>query len=124
MFHEGKCSIYEFRPETCKQYDCRVFAATRSSARQENPDITKQINKWEFRYSTLESEEAQKAVIDAMKFLTENATKFPKGYLPQSESQLSVMAVRVQAEFVGRRIESSEKIKSLINTITTKYKNQ
>ncbi|MGP3372709.1 YkgJ family cysteine cluster protein, partial [Escherichia coli] len=31
MFKDGKCSIYSARPETCRQYDCRVLAATGAS---------------------------------------------------------------------------------------------
>ena len=28
MLVEGDCSIYGDRPQTCRDYDCRVFAAT------------------------------------------------------------------------------------------------
>jgi Fe-S-cluster containining protein len=28
MLVAGECSIYEDRPQTCRDYDCRVFAAT------------------------------------------------------------------------------------------------
>ncbi len=124
MFQEGKCSIYESRPETCKQYDCRVFAATGGLTNQESPDINKQISTWEFGYSTKASEEAQKAVIAAMRFLTENAMKFPEGYMPKSESQLAAMAIRVHAEFIGYSNESANRnVLALINTIRLKFKN-
>src|ERR1044072_724626 len=29
MLVDGRCSIYEHRPRTCRTYDCRIFAATR-----------------------------------------------------------------------------------------------
>lgn len=124
MFQEGKCAIYEFRPETCKQYDCRVLAATGVLTSQESPDINKQIRTWEFSYSTITSKEAQKAVIDAMKFITENTMKFPEGYIPKSESQLAAMAIRVHAEFIGYSNESAkENVTELVNTIRSKFKN-
>lgn len=48
MFQGGTCSIYEYRPETCRQYDCRALAATGASLSEESPDIRKQVDTWEF----------------------------------------------------------------------------
>lgn len=122
MFQEGKCSIYEFRPETCRQYDCRVFAATGDFTSEEGTDINKQIGTWKFRYSTKASEEAQKAVMVAVRFLTENIMKFPEGYIPPSTSQLAAMAIRVHAEFVGySNASAKDNVMVLVDTITSKY---
>src|SRR5262249_465616 len=29
MLIDNKCSIYEHRPQTCRDFDCRIFAATK-----------------------------------------------------------------------------------------------
>ena len=34
MLVDDRCSIYEHRPNTCRTYDCRVYAAVRRRARQ------------------------------------------------------------------------------------------
>lgn len=123
MFQEDRCSIYEIRPETCRQYDCRVLTATGEPASEESADINKQVRTWKFRYTTKASEEAQKAVLVAIRFLTENTMKFPEGYIPRSKSQLAAMAIRVHAEFVGYSDESAkDNVTSLVNNITSKFK--
>ena len=35
MLVDNQCSIYEHRPQTCRDYDCRVFAATGISVDQQ-----------------------------------------------------------------------------------------
>jgi hypothetical protein len=70
MFSDGKCSIYEFRPETCRQYDCRVLAASGLSISDEGSEIEKKVNSWVFECNTSESIELSKAVKIAGKFLS------------------------------------------------------
>ena len=46
MLRDGRCSIYEQRPRTCRIYDCRVFAAAGLDA--DRPAITARARRWEF----------------------------------------------------------------------------
>ncbi|RXJ74946.1 hypothetical protein CS022_01845 [Veronia nyctiphanis] len=41
MFKNGACTIYQYRPETCRQYDCRVLKASDADTRDEGPSISK-----------------------------------------------------------------------------------
>src|ERR1035441_2185541 len=51
MFVDNKCSIYEDRPQTCRDYDCRIFSATGISVDQQaQPEITQRVKEWAFSY--------------------------------------------------------------------------
>src|ERR1039458_8074282 len=51
MFVDNQCSIYEDRPQTCRDYDCRIFAATGIAVDQTvQPEIAKRVESWEFNY--------------------------------------------------------------------------
>jgi Fe-S-cluster containining protein len=50
MLVDGRCSIYDDRPRTCRTYDCRVFAATGTE-----PDdglIAERAARWRFTYAS------------------------------------------------------------------------
>lgn len=122
MFKEGKCSIYNFRPETCKQYDCRVLTASGILINDESLDITNKVHSWSFEYSSKESKKLSEAVKLAGKFLCEYSAKFPEGFKPLLNSQLSALAVRVHAEFIGHTVESARvNCESIIEKLITKY---
>lgn len=46
MLTDTGCSIYAHRPQTCRQYDCRVFAAT--GVEPGKTLIAAQVRRWEF----------------------------------------------------------------------------
>lgn len=122
MFNEGQCSIYEFRPETCRQYDCRVLAVSGLDVSEEGDEIAKKVSSWKFEYNTSESMELSEAVKLAGYFLSEYSSCFPKGMIPLTGAQLSVLAVRVHLEFVGQSVSSiEENYESLIEAIISKY---
>lgn len=50
MLDDGRCSIYEHRPNACRQYDCRVFAA--AGVRPDKPAVAERIVQWRFRHPT------------------------------------------------------------------------
>lgn len=69
LFVDGKCSIYEVRPRTCRTYDCRVFPAAAivpgSQAR-----IAEQVARWRFRYASEESRALHAQVMAAAEMLS------------------------------------------------------
>lgn len=124
MFKDGKCSIYESRPETCRQYDCRLFAATNIPVEKENSAINRQVKEWEFSLTTLEDKEKYQLVQKAANFLLSNRNCFPDSYLPLSNSQLAVFAIRIHGEFSVINNDSFENnLKELVSTIVSKYQN-
>ena len=52
MLIDGKCSIYEHRPRTCRVYDCRVFAAAGVDPGDDKPDLQRQVPRWSFALLT------------------------------------------------------------------------
>jgi len=50
MFVDGRCSIYEMRPRTCRVYDCRLFAAL-GRVNEDAPQLAARIRSWEFSFA-------------------------------------------------------------------------
>lgn len=118
LFKDGKCSIYESRPETCRQYDCRVLAASNFKISDESMEINERVNSWHFKYSNAKSIELSHAVKLAGAFLSKNKKKFPDGFIPLLNGQLAVMAVRVHPLFIGHTLDTvSENVVHLVNEI-------
>jgi Fe-S-cluster containining protein len=99
MLKDGLCSIYEHRPKTCRNYDCRVFPA--AGIESDGRDlINRQIRRWKFSYPTPVDRTEHVAVQTAAKFLSEHADQFPKGAVPTGATQLAILAIRVFEVFL------------------------
>ena len=105
MLVDGECSIYEDRPRTCRDYDCRVFAATGIAVdEQTQAEIADRVKAWVFDYESEESRQERRIVEKAARFLEENRDLFPPGSVPGYPVQLSALAVRVYRLFVDRKV--------------------
>jgi hypothetical protein len=51
MLVDDRCSIYEDRPRTCRQFDCRVLAAT-DLVDDDKPLVSAQAARWRFSHPT------------------------------------------------------------------------
>jgi hypothetical protein len=60
MLVDGRCSIYEHRPRTCRTYDCRVFAAT--GVEPDKPAIAQRVARWRFTVVDGEARAAYEAL--------------------------------------------------------------
>lgn len=99
MLVDDKCSIYEYRPQTCRSYDCRVFAATGVAVDRDQPDIAQRVNAWVFDYESEESSKEHRSLKDAAAFLQKSAPLFPPGALPSRPAQLAALALRIYRMF-------------------------
>ena len=100
MLVDNKCSIYEYRPQTCRSYDCRVFAATGIPVDpQTQAEIAHRVKAWVFNYESQESRKEHMMVKDAATFLQKNGDLFPQGSLPTQPAQLAALAVRIYRLF-------------------------
>ena len=114
MYVDGGCSIYEFRPQTCRQYDCRVFAATGFGVEAQNDGaartlIAQQAQRWAFEFSSAHDYEEFAAVQSAAKFLTAHADAFPPGFLPTSSSAQAILAIEIYALFLATETQATDK---------------
>ena len=81
MLVDGRCSIYEHRPRTCRTYDCRIYAATGIDVDEDDDtkvDVAARARRWRFEYSTDRDRVLRDAVQAAVGFVRErnkNATE-------------------------------------------------
>jgi Fe-S-cluster containining protein len=117
MFAGQGCSVYATRPQTCRDYDCRVFAAAGIDAGGADKDtINRRVRAWAFTYADDAEREAQAAVRRAAAFLRDHASLFPKGFVPATPMGVAVLAIKVYAVFLsaGSEIEPPARIAGAI----------
>lgn len=104
MLTDGKCSIYANRPLTCRNYDCRVFAAAGIAAGDDDKIlINTQAQRWQFGYPVNQDREEHEALRKAVKFLHEHRDKFPENVVPKNPSQLALFAIKVYKVFLAAK---------------------
>lgn len=109
MLIDDKCSIYEHRSLTCRNYDCRIFSATGMTAGEDDKVlINRHIQRWKFSYPTKRDLNQHLAVQAAARFLQERAECFPAGVLPRNPTQLAILAIKVYDIFLEYNGESRE----------------
>jgi uncharacterized protein len=101
MLNAGKCSIYSDRPQTCLDYDCRIFAAAGLDAG--GPDkavINRRVREWRFTYATEADRVAHGAVRSAASFIQKKRFSFPPGRVPTAPTGIAVLAIKAHAVFL------------------------
>ena len=102
MLAKKKCSIYEQRPRTCRDYDCRVFAAAGIEAgAHDKSAINLRVRAWRFTYSSKDAEDAHRATRAAAAFIKTHAGHFPGERVPTNASDIAVLAMKVHGVFLG-----------------------
>lgn len=94
MLADGRCSIYEHRPRTCRTYDCRIFAAAGLDVDAEDShkeEIARRSHRWRFTYPSDEDHRRHAAVRTAVR--TVRAT---------SVTHLAVQAIESHEQFLDR----------------------
>jgi Fe-S-cluster containining protein len=102
MFVENRCSIYDDRPRTCRDFDCRVFAAAGVGPDDDGPQalIAAQARRWEFERPTAADHEEFSAVRAAGAFLREHRASLPGG-LADSPVPIALLAIRIYRLFLA-----------------------
>jgi Fe-S-cluster containining protein len=99
MLTDGTCTIYEDRPLTCRNYDCRVYTAAGIDADRDL--ITRRARRWVFDYAAEEDRDQHAAVRAAARFVREHAECFPDGAVRGDPAQVAILAVKVYEVFLG-----------------------
>ena len=95
MLVDGRCSIYEHRPRTCRTYDCRIFAATGLAVDDDDAaraPIARQVRRWRFSFPVEADRQRRAAVRAAVASL--RAPEVPV-------IQLAVRAIETHEEFIA-----------------------
>jgi uncharacterized protein len=103
MLVENRCTIYEHRPRTCRDYDCRVFAATATSPSHSAQHlIAEKVRDWRFDYPESIDREEQSAVFAAAAVLKARGTPsqssqsgrpYQPSAIPANHAELAIEAV-------------------------------
>ena len=108
MLKARACSIYEHRPRTCRDYDCRIFAAAGMAAGGDDKAvINERVHAWRFSYESDVERRAHAAVGAAAAFIRDQRESFPGGAAPSSPTEIAVLALKVYAVFVDAPARSA-----------------
>ena len=102
MLVDDKCSIYEHRPNACRTYDCRIFAATGLDPGAGKVDLTRRVRQWRFAFADERARTERDAVEAAASFLREHAEVLRAAGIPADETQIAVVAIDVHEAFLAR----------------------
>ena len=100
MLIDNECSIYDYRPRTCRSYDCRVFAA--SGHNLNSPDhalIADRVRQWRFQLPTEDDRLDLAAVRAAARYLDEHADDCGVTSGPNATTQHSLLALQLARFF-------------------------
>ena len=107
MLSVGKCTIYADRPQTCLDYDCRVFAAAGLEAGGADKSvINRRVRQWRFSYADAADREAHDAVLAASTFIQRKRASFPANRAPTAPTGIAVLAIKAYAVFLEEAIGS------------------
>jgi len=103
MLDAGKCSIYRDRPQTCHDYDCRIFAAAGIDAGEAGKGvINRRVRQWRFSYPGEEDRRTHAAVMAAAAFTQRSRDSFPVR-VPTSPMGIAVFALKTYTVFLAPR---------------------
>jgi hypothetical protein len=104
MLIDNACSIYDARPRTCRDFDCRVYAA--ADVAPEKPGVDGQAKRWRFSVSSPEAQAKQAAVRAAARFIRKRADAFPMG-APKASTAIALVALRTHEVFIDAPADRS-----------------
>lgn len=100
MLRNNACSIYDDRPQTCRAYDCRVFAASSDYPDDLSKDeVAQRSRAWHFSYNDETSRALHTAVERASAFLRDHPECFTDGSAPTNAIQRTLAAIEIHALF-------------------------
>jgi uncharacterized protein len=101
LLKNGACSIYNDRPHTCRDYDCRIYPAAGIDAGGDGRSpVNRRVRRWKFTYATARGRELHTAVQAAARFVRERAECFPHGKVPDNPSASALLAIKVFGVFL------------------------
>ena len=101
MLVAQRCTIYADRPQTCRDYDCRIFAAAGIDAGGADKQvINTRVRAWRFRYDSEAERRAHDAVRRAAAFIRDRRDAFPGGRAPTAPTGIAVLALKAHTVFL------------------------
>lgn len=104
FMQERCCTIYADRPQTCRDYDCRIYAAAGLLPAGERPLIYERVRDWEFRLESDQERRDAVAVRRAAQFISAHHGLFPEAMRAQSPTAAAVLAVKAYPLFAKEAV--------------------
>lgn len=101
MLVERRCTIYADRPRTCRDYDCRIYAAAGLTPDGDRPVIQERVKEWRFTHAGDAERQREASVRRAAQFIRLHAALFPEALRAHSATAAAVLAVKVHDLFGG-----------------------
>lgn len=120
MLIDGRCSIYEVRPRTCRTYDCRIFAAT--GVAQDEPGaaaIARRARRWQFTGAVAAADAERIAAAAAAAFLRAHPALLTDAGIPPTATQVAVVALAIRRSFVATAAPDVAAVEAAINDWAT-----
>lgn len=108
MLSAGLCDIYRERPRTCRDYDCRIYAAAGLEPDGERPVIQQRVREWGFSFASDADRDAAQAIRRATAFIRDHAALFPVAARAGSATAAAVLAIKVYPLFLAPRTGAPE----------------
>lgn len=119
MLSCGKCMIYAGRPQTCLDYDCRVFSAAGMEAGGDDKAVINQrVRAWRFRFTREQDLQAHQAIKAAAYFIQHGQAHFKPGTVPVNSLGIAALALRVYPVFLppGPSAHPAETARAILET--------
>lgn len=100
LLQSGRCTIYDDRPRTCRDYDCRIYTAAGLLPDGDRPAIQQRVREWNFEPGDEASVRDANAVRKAARFIRQHAALFPPAVRAGSATAAAVLAVQVYSVFL------------------------
>jgi hypothetical protein len=115
MFIRNKCSIYKYRPATCRSFDCRVIAAS-GIAVKDNNLIAQHARCWKFSCITKGDRNLLSAVQAAASFLIKYPECIRDNFVPIDAIQLAVLAIKVYEVFLNSNVTTANPAQATLDS--------
>lgn len=120
----GCCDIYADRPQTCRDYDCRIYAATGLLPDGNRSVIDQRVREWEFSFADDDERLEAAAVRRAARFIRENAGLFPPQVRATSSTAAAVLAVKVYPAFATESFAPQQQLVARVMTLAREFDEQ
>lgn len=100
FMHQRRCAIYEDRPRTCRDYDCRIYSAAGLLPDGNRGAIETRVREWNFTFASDSERLLAQAVRRAAQFIRDNHALFPAGLRAGSATAAAVLAVKTYTLFM------------------------
>jgi Fe-S-cluster containining protein len=106
MLVKRRCRVYAQRPQTCRDFDCRIFtAAGIASAGADKPLINERLSAWRFSYASTEDLAVHEAIQAAATFLQGPAREVQGFSFPVAPIAVAGLALKAHTVFLNGKAE-------------------